>query len=334
MKRTNRRFVLARRPAGYPVEEDFRLEEVPVPEVRHREVVVETTHLSVDPYMRGRIAGTASYAAAIEIGGLMGGGAVGRVVASQHPAFAEGDMVTGNLGWQEVAVTDGGALRKGDPMIAPISTALGILGMPGMTAYFGLLEVGRPQPGDTVVVSAAAGAVGSAVGQIAKIMGCRVVGSAGSDEKVRHVVDELGFDAAINYRTESDYHARLRWLCPNGIDVYFDNVGGNMTDAVFHLLNLRARVVVCGQISQYNLEKPELGPRLLGQLIGKRARVEGFIVSDFSQHYERAVTRMAEWIRTGALKYREDVVEGFAQTPAAFISMLKGDNIGKRIVKV
>lgn len=334
MQRTNRRFVLTRRPTGYPVEEDFRLEEVAVPDPRHREVMVETSYLSVDPYMRGRIAGTASYAAAIEIGGVMGGGSVGRVVESRHPAHKEGDVVLGNFGWQEVVVTDGGGLRKVDPDLAPISTALGILGMPGMTAYFGLLEVGRPRPGDTVVVSAAAGAVGSAVGQIAKIMGCRVIGTAGSDEKVRYVRDELGFDEAFNYRAVEDYVSELRRACPGGIDVYFDNVGGPLTDAVFRLLNMQARVVICGQISQYNLEEPEMGPRLLGQLIGKRARVEGFIVSDFSQHYDRAMVKMAEWIRTGALTYREDIVEGFEQAPSAFISMLKGANIGKRVVKV
>jgi NADPH-dependent curcumin reductase CurA len=264
----------------------------------------------------------------------MEGRVVGNVVASKHPEYREGDIILGPLGWQEYAVSDGRGVRKVDPTLAPISTALGVLGMPGMTAYFGLLEVGRPKPGETVVVSGAAGAVGSLVGQIAKIGGCRVVGIAGSDNKVDYVVNELGFDAAFNYKAVKDYYERLKELCPNGIDVYFDNVGGAITDSAFRLINLRAGVVICGQISQYNLEKPEVGPRFLWQLIMRRARVEGFLVGDFSDKYDEGIKRMAEWIRAGKLKYSEEVVERIENAPEAFIGMLKGKNIGKQLVKV
>ena len=258
---------------------------------------------------------------------------MGRVVKSRTPDLAVGDIVDGSLGWQEYAVARPGALRKVDPDLAPISTAVGVLGMPGMTAYFGFLDVCEPEVGDTVVVSAASGAVGQVVGQIGKIMGCRVVGTAGTDEKVDFIVNELGFDAGINYKTE-DVDSALAAACPDGIDAYFDNVGGFVTDAVMQQMNVHARVAICGQISQYNLPEPELAPRSLGLLIQKQAKVEGFLVFNFAHRHEHARQRMAEWIRTGQLKYKEDVVDGLERAPEAFIGMMTGENFGKLIVRV
>ena len=334
MSNVNRKFTLAARPVGYPKPSDFDLVTEPIPTPDDGEVLVRTNYLSVDPYMRGRMNDRASYAPNVQIGEAMVGSVVGEVVASKNPDFQVGDIATGGLGWQEYGVSDGGNLRKVDPTLAPISTSLGILGMPGLTAYFGLLEICDPQPGETVFVSAAAGAVGSLVGQIAKIKGCRAVGSAGSDEKVDYVVDELGFDAAFNYKTAEDYGTKLAEQCPDGIDAYFDNVGGAITDAVFPLINVKARVSICGQISQYNLENPEQGPRFLWHLIVKRAKIEGFLVFEFVDKHDDGLRQMAEWIQAGKLKYREEVTEGFENAPGAFIGMLKGSNIGKQLVKV
>ena len=329
----NRRIVLAERPAAYPEPKHFRLEEVPIPQPSEGEALVETIWLSLDPYMRGRMREGPSYAAAVQIGEVMTGGVVGRVVESRTPDLAVGDIVDGSLGWQEYAVARPGALRRVDPDLAPISTAVGVLGMPGMTAYFGFLDVCEPEVGDTVVVSAASGAVGQVVGQIGKIMGCRVVGTAGTDEKVDFIVNELGFDAGINYKTE-DVDSALAAACPDGIDVYFDNVGGFVTDAVMQQTNIHARVAICGQISQYNLPEPELAPRSLGLLIQKQAKVEGFLVFNFAHRHDHARQRMAEWIRTGQLKYKEDVVDGLENAPEAFIGMMTGENFGKLLVRV
>ena len=334
MSDINRKFTLAARPVGYPKPSDFNLATEPIPVPKDSEVLVHTNYLSVDPYMRGRMNDRASYAPNVQIGEVMVGTVVGEVVASKNPDFQVGDIATGGLGWQEYGVSDGNNLRKVDPTLAPISTALGILGMPGLTAYFGLLEICNPQAGETVFVSAAAGAVGSLVGQIAKIKGCRAVGSAGSDEKVDYVVDELGFDAAFNYKTTEDYGTQLAELCPDGIDAYFDNVGGAITDAVFPLINVKARVSICGQISQYNLENPEQGPRFLWHLIVKRAKIQGFLVFEFADKHDDGLRQMAEWIQAGKLKYREEITEGFENAPGAFIGMLKGSNIGKQLVKV
>ena len=329
----NRRVVLAERPAAYPEPKHFRLEEVPIPQPDEGEALVETIWLSLDPYMRGRMREGPSYATPVQIGGVMTGGVVGRVVESRTPDIAAGDIVDGSLGWQEYAVARPSSLRKVDPGLAPISTAVGVLGMPGMTAYFGFLDVCEPEVGDTVVVSAASGAVGQVVGQIGKIMGCRVVGTAGTDEKVDFIVNELGFDAGINYKTE-DVDSALAAACPNGIDAYFDNVGGFVTDAVMQQTNVHARVAICGQISQYNLPEPELAPRSLGLLIQKQAKVEGFLVFNFAHRHEHARQRMAEWIRTGQLKYKEDVVDGLENAPEAFIGMMTGENFGKLLVRV
>jgi hypothetical protein len=334
MSEMNRQITLAARPVGYPKLSDFKLISTPIPAPKTGEALVRTIYLSVDPYMRGRMNIGASYTAGVQIGEVMVGGVVGRVSESANANFQVGDIVVGNLGWQEYAVSNGDNLRKVDPTLAPISTTLGVLGMPGLTAYFGLLEIGKPRPEETVFVSGAAGAVGSIVGQIAKIHGCRVVGSAGSDAKVDYVVRELGFDAAFNYKTTEDYRAKLAELCPNGIDVYFDNVGGKITDAVFPRLNVKGRVVVCGQISQYNLEKPELAPRFLWDLIVKRARVQGFLSFEFADRNDEALRQLTEWLKRGKLKYRETIAEGLENAPAAFIGMLKGQNIGKQLVKV
>ena len=331
----NRQITLASRPVGYPKESDFNLVEVPIPEPEDGQVLLKTIYLSVDPYMRGRINASKSYASNVEIDEVMVGGVIAEVAATKHPNFQIGDVVNANIGWQEYGVAAGDGLRKIDPTIAPISAGAGILGMPGLTAYFGLLEVGKLQDGETVFVSGAAGAVGSVVGQIAKIKGCRVVGSAGSDEKVAYVVDELGFDAAFNYKNVTDYYAELEKHSPEGIDVYFDNVGGPITDAVFPNLKVKGRVVICGQISQYNLEQPETGPRFLWNMITKRARIEGFLVSEFADQHAEALVGMAEWVKQGKLKYRETIAEGgIANAPAAFISMLRGGNIGKQLVKI
>ena len=331
----NRQITLAAHPIGYPKESDFNLVEVAVPTAEDEQVLVKTLYLSVDPYMRGRINQAKSYAANVQVGEVIVGGVVAEVVESKHADFEAGDIVNAHIGWQEYGVVGGDALRKLDPGLAPISTGAGILGMPGLTAYFGLLEVGKLQDGETVFVSGAAGAVGSVVGQIAKIRGCRVIGTAGTDEKVAYILDELGFDAAFNYKNVSDYTAKLAELCPDGIDVYFDNVGGRITDAVFPNLRIKGRVVICGQISQYNLENTEVGPRFLWYLITKRARIEGFLVSDFAAQHAEGLVQMGEWVQQSKLKYRETIAAGGIEAaPAAFISMLKGGNIGKQLVKI
>jgi NADPH-dependent curcumin reductase CurA len=334
MSNINRQFVLASRPVGLPKESDFKMIETPLPELNDGEVVARALYLSVDPYMRGRISGMRSYAAPVEIGGVMVGGGIARVVESKNLDFLPGDVVDIYMGWQEYAISNGRGLRKLDPTIAPVSTGLGVLGMTGLTAYFGLLDVCDPTPGQTVVVSGAAGAVGSIVGQIAKIKGCRTVGIAGGDDKVAWILKECGYDAAFNYKTTENYSAKLKELCPNGIDVYFDNVGGAITDAVFGQLNVGARLSICGQISQYNNTKVEMGPRLLGALIVARAKVQGFLVSDYAPRFGPALVEMAGWLKAGKLNYREDIVEGFENLPKAFIGLLQGENTGKRLVKV
>ena len=329
----NRQFVLAARPVGMPKESDFRAVEAPIPALANGQVLTRTLFLSVDPYMRGRMNGVRTYADPVDIGQLMVGGTVGKVLQSLNPQFQAGDIVVGYWGWQEYAISDGGGLQKLDASRAPVSSALGVLGMPGMTAYFGFLDICQPQPGETVVVSGAAGAVGSLVGQIAKIKGCRAVGVAGTDQKVAWLTGELGFDGAFNYKTTKDYVAKLKELCPKGIDCYFDNVGGNVTDAVLPLLNVRARISICGQISQYNAAKPELGVRPYIHLLTKQSRAEGFIVSQFMNRFSEGIAQMAQWMKEGKLKYREHIVAGFENAPRALIGVLQGDNTGKMLVK-
>jgi len=333
MPRTNRQFKLAARPVRLPKESDFALVEAQIPSLAEGQALVKTVYLSVDPYMRGRITGVRTYADPVNIGDVMEAGAVGQVIESKAAELAAGDFVMGRWGWQEYAAVDAKTVRKLDPKVAPVSTALGVLGMPGMTAYFGFLDICKPQPGETVLVSGAGGAVGSLVGQIAKIKGCRVVGIAGTDQKIDWLIKDLGFDSAFNYKTTGDYAPRLKELCPNGIDCYFDNVGGSTTDAVFPCMNTFGRVSVCGQISQYNLEKPEPGPRLLPYVLVKQLKVEGFIVTRFQNRFGEGIAQMAQWMKEGKLKYREQVVEGFENTPRAFIGMLQGENTGKMLVK-
>ena len=329
----NRSWALAERPYGYPKESDFTIVESDVEEPKHGEILVRTLFLSLDPYMRGRLRDRRSYAVPVGIGDVMVGEGVGRVIASQSDDVAVGDIVACQTGWQEYAVVPAHTARIVDPVMAPISTALGCTGMPGLTAYHGLLAVGQPRPGDTVLVSAASGAVGAVVGQIAKMNGCRVIGTVGSDEKAAYCIDELGFDAAVNYKTE-DVSARLAELAPDGVDIYFDNVGGTVTDAAIENLAFRGRVLVCGQISQYNLEEPELGPRNLWNLITKQARIEGFLVFNFVHDHEIARARLASWVRDGSLQYKEDIVDGFEEAPKAFIGLMNGANFGKLLVKM
>lgn len=317
-----------------PKESDFRLASEPLPPLDEGQILLRTQYLSVDPYMRGRMNGVRTYADPVNIGEMMVGGTVGEVVESRNPDFIPGQVVTGFWGWQEFAVSDGNGLRQLDPKIAPVSTALGVLGMPGMTAYFGLLEICRPQAGEMVVVSGAAGAVGSLVGQIAKIKGCEVVGIAGTDEKIAWLTGELGFDGAFNYKASGDCIAHLKQLCPNGVDCYFDNVGGAVSDAVLPMINTKARIAICGQISQYNLAKPEPGPRVFPYLLTKSARAEGFLVYNFGERFPEGIAQMAKWLKEGKIKYRETVVEGFENAPRALIGVLSGDNTGKMIVKL
>ena len=334
MPTMNRQITLAARPVGMPKESDFRMVEAPVPNPGRGEVLVRTLYLSVDPYMRGRLTGVTTYARGLDLGDVIVGGVAGRVLESKDPRCAPGDIVEGMLGWQEYAAAPAKSLRRIDPAAGPISSALYVLGMPGLTAYFGLLEICRPQPGETVVVSGAAGAVGSLVGQIARIKRCRAIGIAGTNEKVRFLVDELGFESAFNYHETPDLAAQLKELCPNGIDVYFDNVGGAITDAVMQRLASHARVAVCGQISQYNSTEPEMGPRWLSQLVVRQARVEGFLVTQFADRYEAGLHQLSTWLKEGRLHYREDIVDGLENAPQAFIRMLEGKNIGKQLVKV
>jgi len=330
----NKQIILAARPAGLPKESDFRLVESQLPHAGAGEVLIRSLYLSVDPYVRGRLSGQASYSKSVQPGEVIVGAVVGQVIESGDPRLAVGDIVEGMLGWQEYAVAHAKALRKINPDVAPISTALYVMGVPGLTAYFGLLDICRPQPGETVVVSAAAGAVGSLVGQIARIKRCRAIGVAGSTEKVRYITGELGFDGGFNYKETSDYYSKLKELCPNGIDIYFDNVGGEITDAAVRLINTRARIGVCGQISQYNLETPPMGPRWLSQLIAKQAKAEGFLVSQFADRYEEGYKQLSVWLRQKRIKGREDIVDGLENAPRAFIGMLEGRNTGKQLVKV
>ncbi|MWG33082.1 NADP-dependent oxidoreductase [Halomarina oriensis] len=333
MRDTNRTWLLAQRPDGRPDEESFEFVERDVPEPGDDEVLVRTLYMSVDPYMRGRMRDAESYADPWEVGDPMQAGVVGEVVESNHPRWSEGDVVTGNLHWADYSVAGGHRLVGVDPDVAPVSTALGVLGMPGRTAYFGLLDVGEPKPGDTVVVSGGAGAVGSVVGQIAKEAGCRVVGVAGAPEKTEWLTDELGFDAALNYK-EDDVHGALREAAPDGVDVYFDNVGGPVTDAVFRELNVRSRVVVCGQIALYNATEVPTGPRKLTQLIQTRARVEGVLVSDYEDRFDEATERLARWVGDGTVQYRETTTEGLENAPDAFLGLFDGVNVGKQVVQV
>jgi NADPH-dependent curcumin reductase CurA len=328
----NRQIRLKSRPNGAPTADNFDAVDAPMPVIAgNGGVLRRTLFLSLDPYMRGRMSDGPSYAAPVAVGDPMCGHTVSEVIESRNPAFAVGDIVAGYDGWQQYAASEGRDLRKLDPTMPP-SAALSVLGMPGMTAYVGLLDIGQPKPGETVVVSAASGAVGSVVGQLATIKGCRAVGIAGSAEKCRYVVDGLGFDACINYKTE-DLKAALRAACPKGVDIYFENVGGAVLEAVLKVLNRGARIPLCGLIAEYNATEHPRGPNLRPLLVN-RAMIKGFIVSD---HNDRAPAFLAEvtpLVRDGRIKYREDIVEGLDAAPSAFIGLLQGRNFGKLLVRV
>jgi NADPH-dependent curcumin reductase CurA len=336
MPQAAKRVVLASRPVGEPKASDFRIEDYPLPTPNEGQVLLRTIWLSLDPYMRARMSDAPSYAAPVQIGGVMEGGTVCEVIASHHPGFAKGDIVLARVGWQTHALSDGKGLAKIDPKLAPISTAVGVLGMPGMTAYVGLLEIGKPQSGETVVVAAASGAVGSAVGQIAKIKGARVVGIAGGKDKCDYVKRELGFDDCLDHR-DPHLAAKLKEACPKGIDVYFENVGGAVLEAVFPLLNAFARVPVCGLIAQYNdtgATPPKWASSMMRSVLTKRLTIRGFIVSDFAARQADFLRDMSQWVREGKVKYREFVTDGIDHAPAAFMGLLKGANFGKQLVRV
>ena len=325
----NRRITLAARPIGFPQESDFGLDEVGVGTPQVGEVLVRVLWASVDPYQRGRMSEARSYAERLQVGDVITSQSLGEVVESNDPRFSSGDVVVGQLGWQEYATARAGTIRRVPPELDPQSLALHALGATGFTAYFGLFDVGKPRAGDTVVVSAAAGAVGQIVGQLATIAGCRTIGIAGGPEKVRDLTEVYGYDVAVDYK-QDDVAAALR---DERVDVYFDNVGGDVSQAVQRRLNVGARIVICGQISQYNARQPEptLHP---GVLIVFRARMEGFLVSDYAPRFDEAARRLARWLATGRIRWREDVTEGLENAPRAFIGMLNGANRGKALVKV
>ena len=325
---TSREVRLVARPRGAPRESDFEVAATDLPDPADGELLIRNAFVSVDPYMRARMNETRSYAPSYVLGEPMYGGAVGRVEASRNPHWPVGSWVSHLLGWREWALSDGSLVFPVDPERAPVSTALGVLGMPGFTAYYGLLELGRPQAGETVFVSAAAGAVGSAAGQIAKLRGCRVIGCAGSAEKVAWL-GELGFDEAFDYR-ETD----VREALAEGIDVYFDNVGGSTLEAALGALRLRGRIVACGSIARYNDQRPEPGPRNLFLIVTQRLCMEGYIISDHYDRFPAFLAEMGPWVRDGLVRYRETVVDGIEQAPRAFIGLLEGENIGKMLVRV
>ncbi|AOK07609.1 NADP-dependent oxidoreductase [Burkholderia sp. AU28942] len=342
-KTTNRRIVLNSRPAGAPTPNDFRTETGDVPVPGPGQVLLRTVWLSLDPYMRGRMSDAPSYAPPVELGDVMVGGTVSRVVASNLPAYREGDLVVAGGGWQDYSLSDGSDLIPLGGDFAHPSYALGVLGMPGFTAYTGLLKIGEPKPGETVVVAAASGAVGAVVGQIAKLKGCRVVGIAGGADKVAYVKDTLGFDACIDHR-DPQFAAKLKEACPNGIDVYFENVGGAVFDAVWPLLNDHARVPVCGIIAHYNdaayddkavSTGRDRVPALMGTILRKRIRMQGFIILDhYATDYASFLKEMSEWVAQGKVKTREDVIPDLADAPNALIGLLAGRNFGKVVVRV
>lgn len=329
----NKEIRLASRPTGMPDDSNFQFVDSDVPQPGEGEVLVRSLYISVDPYLRGRMREGRSYVPAFDVGQVIESGIVAEVVESHSPLFQPGDIVTGNLGWRLYNIAKGGHLMAVNTGAAPVSTALGVLGMPGLTAYFGLLDIGQPKEGETVVVSGAAGAVGLTACQIAKIKGCRVVGIAGSDEKNQYLRDELGVEATINYKTAGDLHKAMKEACPKGVDIYFDNVGGKVSDEVVPLINNGARIVICGQISMYNSAKPEPGPRREPFLLVNSAMMKGFIITAYAPRFVEGVMQLGQWFAEGKLKYVEHVVEGFENTPLAFMGLFAGDNLGKQIVK-
>jgi leukotriene B4 12-hydroxydehydrogenase/15-oxo-prostaglandin 13-reductase len=328
----NKRVVLASRPSGWVTEANFRVESVPVPKPKDGEVLVRNLWLSLDPYMRGRMNDVKSYAAKQELDEVMVGGTVGEVVESKNPKFAAGEKVLGTFGWQQYGCSDGKGLNKIDASRVPMQAYLGVLGMPGVTAWVGLLDICQPKAGETVVVSAASGAVGSVVGQIAKLKGCRAVGIAGGKEKCGYVQNELGFDACVDYKA-GRLNDDLKAAAPKGVDCYFENVGGEILDAVLRRMNAFSRIAVCGLISQYNATEP-YGVKMIQSILTNRIKMQGFIVSDRLELWPKALPELAGWVASGKIKYRETVTEGIENAPRAFIGLLKGENFGKQLVKL
>lgn len=332
----NKQITLQVRPQGWPTEETFAVREVPVRQPEENEVIVKSLYLSVDPYMRGRMSAAKSYVEPYRVGEVIEGGGVGEVVESRSEQFKPGDKVLGMLNWQLYSVHDASKLRKVDDQVAPLSAYLGVIGMTGLTAYFGLMDIGRPKAGETVVVSGAAGAVGSIVGQIAKIQGARVVGIAGSDEKTKWLTEQLGFDAAINYKQTTDLSAAIGQACPQGVDVYFDNVGGEVSDAVLNHLNDYARIPLCGSISAYNVASgsSDIGPRPFVKLIKTRSLMKGFVLGEYADRLPEGARALGQWLSEGKLRYEETIFEGFDRMPEAFLELFRGSNIGKMLVKI
>jgi hypothetical protein len=330
----NREIHLRRRPAGLPAPEDFALVTTPVPQPGEGEVLVRNIFMSVDPYMRGRMRATRGYAASFELNEVMTGGAVGQVLISNGNRLQVGDYVNSMLGWRDYYTSNGDGLRKIDPATAPIQAYLGTFGMPGWSAYVGLLDIGRPKEGETVFVSAAAGAVGTVACQIARINGCRVIGSAGSDKKVRWLLDVLGLDAAFNYKTAENLSDELGKHAPGGVDIYFENVGGDHLEAALAHMNTYGRVVCCGMISQYNAASPAAAPRNLGLVISKRLTLKGFIISDHLDRLPSFYSDMGSWLSLGKIKWEETIIEGIENAVDAFIGLFKGENLGKMLVRL
>lgn len=330
----SREIRLKSRPVGMPTADNFELVTTNVPEPAAGQMVVQNLYMSVDPYMRGRMNDGKSYAAPFQLGEALYGGAVGKVIASNGGNFQPGDYVSSGMGWREYFISDGRGLAQIDPDVAPVQAYLGAAGMPGQTAYFGLLDIGRPKAGETVFVSAAAGAVGSMVCQIAKIKGCRVVGSAGSAAKVAWLLDELGVDAAFNYKESDNLTRTLASHCPDGIDIYFENVGGAHLEAALAVMNQNGRVPVCGMIAGYNAAKPEPGPSNLFNIIGKRLLLKGYIVSDYASRRHEFYADLRAWMAAGQIKWSETVVDGIENAPEAFMGLFSGENIGKMVVRL
>lgn len=330
---TQKEIHLVNRPQGMPTKADFEFVEKEISSPGENEVLLRTLYLSVDPYMRGRMNDVKSYIAPFELNKPITGGVLAEVVDSRSDTFKQGDIVTGNLRWAEYQLVNEKLLRKVDPSVAPITTSLGVLGLTGLTAYFGLLDIGKPQEGETVVISGAAGAVGSIAGQIAKIKGAKAVGIAGSDEKIDYLLNELDFDAAVNYKKDS-FQEDLKKALPKGVDVYFDNVGGDVSDAVMSQLNSHARITLCGSISSYNNVGQDVGPRMQSKFIKTSSMMKGFTLGDYTSDFSTGATALAQWIKEGKLQYEETIVEDFENTPDAFFGLFKGTNLGKQLVKV
>ena len=325
--------ILTSRPKGLPTAENFKMQDFELPAIRDGELLLEGMYYSVDPYMRGRMNDVKSYAPPFEIGQPLSGGVVAKVKESKSNEFKIDDLVTGNLPWRKQMISPGKGIQKIDTTLAPASYFLGILGLTGLTAYFGLMYIGKPKTGETVVVSGAAGAVGMAVGQIAKIQGCYVVGIAGSDEKIKLLKEEFGFDDVINYKTTTDMKKAIANACPKGVDIYFDNVGGEISDAVISNINFHARIPLCGQISLYNTTEKPMGPRLQPMLLTRSVLMQGFIVSNFQEHFPEGIKHLAQWLKEGKLQYSETIVHGFEKLPQAFLGLFSGENTGKMIVE-